>query len=703
MNGGAASIIALASGDMLEHNSIVPLAELIERLPTARGEVFTSLDTFGVVTDNIPFVEPMLRSYEIEASPKVTFVSARGASGKSTMASYLSQKLQAPLWALADDAAVSGDALPARLSAYLHTASPLSETHHVPVLILDALDEARLRVTGLSWDQFLTSLVEYAGSGVHMVMLGRKRTVEDAWIEFADAGVSVQWYEISHFDEDRQKVYVDLRALGTQPTEFGSAYTDARDMVLADLNGARGGGLDDTFAGYAPVLDAVAALLKPPANYQTIQNRYSDLRTSFVSRVQVLRCILDTLLTREAEEKVSALARDLGLPTDQAFTPDEQLDWLSSELLGLAPPTLGWCPQEKRPEYVKQLRTFLGQHPYRHDDGWASPVFSSYVAFRRFDSVPGKYLTALASQSGLLFDFHVEAQASGEPLVINQDQFTALHRSLVAGQWHSSTSMVAVRSQDSPDMQAEIAEVLFTLIHEDSLPLELSAEFLLDTPDELSLTSPLSNLDVTVSGVVTISSPTASIDLGPDVYVCADHVRLSGSSLQISKESGADASAGPNVELAARSVFEADLELIGNVSMHDLLVSVPLAVSLPYPWVTYRGELDEPDESDTYDMRSRRFLNKLLSLTRRDGHGGRRAVFIKKLEGRQGLKSELFTAALDVLESHGVVAVENDMIFYSDQWESNRFDGKGRPGLPSYEDMRAVWDPILQEISNALE
>lgn len=682
----------------------VSLATMLEGLPSPTEEPPTGLDAFHVMNDDAPFVEPALREYEIEANPQVTFVSARGASGKSTMARHLSRTIKAPLWSLGDDAAVSGDALGARLSSYLGTASPLDATDRVPVLIVDALDEARLRVSGLSWDQFVASLTEYAKAGVHLVMLGRKRTVEDVWVEFASAEIGVQWFEISHFDEARQREYVDLRVFDGESLTSGDTYVKARDLVLADLNGESGGDLDATFAGYAPVLDAVAALLAPGTNYQSLLNTFGDLGRGLTTRVGVLRQILDELLVREFREKVAPLAHELGLPDDAAFTPEEQLDWLANELLGGPPPDLAWCPPDKQAQYVKQLRTFLEQHPYRHDEAWASPVFSSYVAFRRFDQVPGPVLADLAMESGLLFDFHVEAQmSSGSKLLLSQDQFTALHRSLTAGQWHSSTSVVSVRSPEvAGDELPDEAHVALALVHRGSSPLTVDADLLLEQAGELHLTSPLSNLDVEVGGSVVISSPTSIVDLGPDLYVRADVVQISGSSVQVGKGPGGDGSSGPSVELAANESFEVSGELVGNPSVYEFVVSVPDSVALTFPWVTYRGALELDEEDAAHDVRALRFLNKLMSLTRRDGHRGRRAVYIKKLEGRQGLQGEEFQAALAILEDAGAVSVEQDLVFYSDDWEASRFDGKGRPGLPSFEDKRAVWDPLLASITTAI-
>ncbi len=240
------------------------------------------------------------------------------------------------------------------------------------------------------------------------------------------------------------------------------------------------------------------------------------------------------------------------------------------------------------------------------------------------------------------------------------------------------------------------------LVHRGSSPLTVDADLLLEQAGELHLTSPLSNLDVEVGGSVVISSPTSIVDLGPDLYVRADVVQISGSSVQVGKGPGGDGSSGPSVELAANESFEVSGELVGNPSVYEFVVSVPDSVALTFPWVTYRGALELDEEDAAHDVRALRFLNKLMSLTRRDGHRGRRAVYIKKLEGRQGLQGEEFQAALAILEDAGAVSVEQDLVFYSDDWEASRFDGKGRPGLPSFEDKRAVWDPLLASITTAI-
>lgn len=676
-------------------------AEVLASLPSTELTRVTPRDAFRVVAEPATFIEPMMTRYEVATESYATFISARGATGKSAMAAELSRRLGAPLWSLGEDKAVSGDALTARLSAFLGVVDPLAEaaSGQIPLVIIDGMDEARLRVTGVSWDEFMASLAEYAGVGVHLVILGRKRTIEDVWFSLVDAVPDISWYEISHFNESQQSEYVDLRALRGAPPP-SDTYLAARRAVLAQLNGASDSALDEAFAGYAPVLDAVAALLKPGVNYQTVIN---DFEGSGITgtRLKILRRILQALLERE-QGKVEPLAQDLGLRTVDVFSPEEQLQWLSADLLGGSQPRLEWCPEPKRAEYAERVVQFLLDHPFREGHAWASPVFSSYVGFMQMDAAEPASLMPIARTSGLLFEF--AAAGAPEGLVINEPEFAALHASLMAGQWVSSTSVVSVRSDKSDDDtgEPETATAQLVLAQPDETSTVLEATILLDRAGRLELVGPLANVDVEFSGAVVVTPSGASIDLGPEVFLRARSIELAGSSLQVSKDTSPAETTGPTVELEATETFQTHAVLIGNVPSSDLSIVVPKEHKLVYPWIQYRADpYDDPNGAAT-DERARRFLNKLMSLARRHGHKGQRAVFIKKLEGRQGLGSQEFRGAVDTLVRLGVVREAGDMLFLTDSWDQHRYDGKGREGMVSYEDKRHVWDPVVQEIAAAI-
>src|SRR5207249_1721982 len=121
-------------------------------------------------------------------------------------------------------------------------------------IVLDALDEARMRVSGLSWIEFVGSLSSAATTGHHFVLLGRERVLEDVWLTLSDAEVSVCWIEISHFDAAQRTTYVDTRVRHKRSIDSG-AYRAARDAVLSALAGTVDIEHADSFVGYAPVLD----------------------------------------------------------------------------------------------------------------------------------------------------------------------------------------------------------------------------------------------------------------------------------------------------------------------------------------------------------------------------------------------------------------------------------------------------------------
>ena len=676
-----------------------PFEELVSSLPERAASEGIPQEAFRVVESQEPFIEPLMSRYEENEAPQATFISARGASGKSAMAAQLSRRLHAPLWSLGEDKAVSGDALTARLSAYLNAVDPLSEARsgNVPLIIVDAMDEARLRVTGLSWDEFMASLVEYSQAGVHLVILGRKRTVEDVWLSLADAGISIGWYEISHFTREQQGEYVDLRALKGSSSERTAAYVNARDAILTELNGGTHAAFDETFAGYAPVLDAVAALLKPPVNYLAILNEFQSSSVAG-TRLRILRHILESLLARE-QTKAVPLATQLGLDPGHAYRPSEQLDWLASELLSGPVPSLDWCAPPKRSEYAELLAPFLLDHPFRDGDGWASPVFSSYAAQKRIDQADSDALITVAGLSGLFFEFAV-AESGNDPLALDESQFAALHASLMAGQWLSSTSIVSVRSDPAHDEPLVSATAQFVLVQPDGSRTELDATIILRNEGALRLTSPLANIDVVYPGQVVVSSKSTSIDLGPEVWLRGGTVELTGVSVQISKHPSVSDFAGPSVEIEA-SEFVTSASLAGSVTAADLSIAVPRAYKLSYPWVQFRTDPEE-DGDPAVDDRARRLLNKLMSLARRHGHGNLRAVFVKKLEGRQGLGAQDFQEAIRALVEMGVVVQKDEMLFITEDWDRHRYDGKGREGMPSYEENRAAWDPVVEAITEAI-
>ncbi len=128
------------------------------------------------------------------------------------------------------------------------------------------------------------------------MLLGRERVLEDVWVNLADAGLELNWFEISHFDAEQRVAYVDARVRGDRDAS-NSAYIEARDAVLGALAGTVQSEQAESFVGYAPVLDAVVALLRR-GNLVEVKNTFQD-RLLDVQRISVLLDVLARLLDRE--------------------------------------------------------------------------------------------------------------------------------------------------------------------------------------------------------------------------------------------------------------------------------------------------------------------------------------------------------------------------------------------------------------------
>lgn len=647
------------------------------------------------------FVAPTLQIVERSDRPGATLISARGAMGKSTIARQLSVATQAPLWSLDADLSVSADALGSRLGRYIGPEDPVGmfQRSGEAFVIIDALDEGRLRVSGTSWSEYISSIAAVASFGHHFVLLGRERVLEDVWLSLTDSGIEVNWFEISHFDQGQRKAYVDGRVESAGRATDNEAYVAARDSVLGALEGTVAGPLSEAFVGYAPVLDAVVALLRE-GNLINVENTFAS-EAPDGERVQVLVDVLDSLLERE-QGKTKPLAEDLGLEPAQAYAPDEQLSWLAAELLDADPPALQWCPTSARGEYAAQVQEFLRDHPFRTERGWASPVFSAYVAAKRFgDSRIRSHLYEVGKATGLLFEF---VSHEGAAAVIDEWQFAALHSSLLAAEWQAVEAVVSIAGgssdQSESDEGPEQATGELALLADGDAQRRTPFELILERPGFLMLLGPTSFLSVVFPATVVLGTG-ASVTLGPDCFVRCDELDLRAETVQILRRGdvrGASDDASVVLEIARRFVSNAALG--GNPSLEIFELRVPTEQRLAYPWVLYRHELERPVRAP--DDRAERFLKMLMRLVRRHGRS-EMAVFDKKLEGRQSIKGDDFKNVLAKLEEMGVLSVAGPMILLNDEWAAQRFDGKDRPGQTRLDDKREVWTPVLDRISAVLQ
>lgn len=312
-----------------------------------------------------------------DLSQNVWLIAAPGAVGKSTLAKEICAATNAVYLDLAAATTVAGNYLVGGLvKAGLWNAWQASQS----TLLIDALDEARLRVTQSSFEDFLADVANVAGTrNVPIVLLGRVGIVEETWsILNEKSGLNPPIFDIELFQPERAKEFVlaALKRLAKTTDSTSSkriyphleaslaahhlVYEQAATSLVEHLT-AETSADGRQFAGYAPVLDAVATVIASEPN----PGKINDAIKSLV-RGQVLGRVTSEVMVRESGKLVTQLATMVsGVNSAGLYEPQEQLSRLASLVLGAGRPYLpDNLPQHAVAAYENAVQSLLPQHPF---------------------------------------------------------------------------------------------------------------------------------------------------------------------------------------------------------------------------------------------------------------------------------------------------------------------------------------------------
>lgn len=312
-----------------------------------------------------------------DLSQSVWLIAAPGAVGKSTLAKEICAATNAVYLDLAAASTVAGNYLVGGLvKSGLWSAWQADQS----TLLVDALDEARLRVTQSSFEDFLADVAIVAGTrGVPIVLLGRVGIVEEAWSILNDKlGLNPPIFDIELFQSARAKTFVQA-AIGrlakavdsttnkrTYPHLEGalaahkSVYEGAAASLVDHLTAeTRADGRQ--FAGYAPVLEAVATVIASESNPGKINDAIES-----IFKGQVLGRVTSEVMVREAGKLSNQLAATVsGVNSAGLYEAQEQLSRLASLVLGVGSPRLpSGLPQHAVAAYEEAVQSLLPQHPF---------------------------------------------------------------------------------------------------------------------------------------------------------------------------------------------------------------------------------------------------------------------------------------------------------------------------------------------------
>lgn len=323
------------------------------------------------------FVEaPLSRSENFESNDdpeksEVILVSAPGAVGKSTLARQIASLTGAVYLDLAEAEPVGGNTL----SGGLVKAGILTEWQSDTAgLLIDGLDEARLKVTQEGFEAFLADVAYISRDrSVPTILFGRTGAIQDAWLVLSGK-ISVTVLEIGYYPPNVAFDFAKARLKAAYPDNphLETGYR-ALEILLDRLrkNTQEDG---DRFAGYAPVLQAVANHVARETNPSTLISKAEK-----GEQPVTLQNVVEAILERE-QQKLQALPfEDLNL-TSKLYQPMEQLQRLVARVYKRpAPPLPAMNPKDAQ-TYSTALETWVPEHPFLDgSSNAASAVFGAVI------------------------------------------------------------------------------------------------------------------------------------------------------------------------------------------------------------------------------------------------------------------------------------------------------------------------------------
>ncbi len=656
------------------------------------------------------FVAPCLAPTAVSESLsnyQAIVISAAGAVGKSTLAKEIAAARGLPLWNLAASGSVGQGSLQGMISQAFGIGSVAAIDQALSGgrygLVIDALDEGRIRVSETSFEDFIKDVGDLAKTlpGPGLILLGRTQIARTAWWQLEDAGVRVALLEISHFDREQRQEYIEKKVRSLNPSageaaeKYSVPFAAARDKVFELLSHAVTGGQADhhekqadLFLGYSPVLDAVSVLLASEKNFAALLQditRFEAGAGDAQSRgpVTILRKVVETIMKREQQQKlvpnmklaIDVVAAKHGWSRwDDLYSIDEQ----SARLLGVylqSPETVRIglnLPDDLIAAYEEHLRPWLNEHPFLRDGAQiGNAVFESFLIAQALVSdvggmrapIEARLRDARHKPNPLMAEFYLDLISDGLPLRVGHVGF--LYDSLLSGLRESHRMIFSFNGGDVADDRLESeAEVAFEFVDEEGEPVRPAIERCVpvDLTSELTFTRYLKDADIDTGIDVVLGAGTNEYELGPRVSIECRVLHVEAAALVVT---GARSDAEPDDFGVTLQAGECHSKVAALPRVRTKLqVAWPGAEA--FPWAKYASKAAKaPPEAREAFSRFRRIV-----LTLRSHKKGSLARVRDKVESQHVVGDGVGPRVLERLKFDGLLRLEGK--FY--HWVPDRAD-----------------------------
>jgi hypothetical protein len=595
-----------------------------------------------------------LSSSKDPAHCQIILVSAPGAVGKSTLARQIAFVTGSVYLDLAKSDPVGANTLSGGLvKASLYSEWKAQKTS----VLIDGLDEARLRVTQEAFEAFLADVVELAkGRTVPTVLFGRTGAIQEAWLALTAADVDIAVLEIGYYSPEASVDFAEARLRVNRPDmTHATAERKAIELLLARLR-AQTESDGDRFAGYAPVLQAVAERVAGESNPSALIAQIEK-----GSKPITLQAVSSAILERE-RSKLSGLSFEDKDLKEKLYSPDEQLDRLAARLFNLQPPDIPMMGTKDVQTYSAALETWVAEHPFLNGNKEASSaVFDAVICTRALKQAKSsgvavqRELRRGAAANPFLAEFYLPESIDPEQTFLPPEHVGIVYASLRARLSLGDTASLLVEGpEDAEEEEVLRAEIEITLArHGVDRPRVL--HFSTEQTGVLRLGAYVEDVEIIAPhATVEIGSGPECVLVAPVIVQCQ---RLVVTAERIIAES-------PPAQKGGAIFLEAsDFEGVQMGSVPIVRGNVSLAASWngvrSHPWTNFAtsaSKIEDPRVEETL----RRFRKFVIAF--RSHSKGNLARFQDKIEHARMTKGT-GQAILDLMVADDILSLQGSMYY----------------------------------------
>ena len=610
---------------------------------------------------------PLSLNNELSAKPpresSIILVSAPGAVGKTTLAKQIAAETGAVYVDLAKADPVGGNTISGGLAK-----SGLFEDwkNERTTLLIDGLDEARLRVTQESFEAFLIDLADLTnGRRIPVALFGRTGAIQDSWIPLQQQGAVFSILEIGFYDE-RASIEFATSYLRAKRPESSHRDVEVRavELLLSRLRDEASSD-GDRFAGYAPVLQAVVDRVIAEDNPSSLVAQIEK-----GERPVTLQSVVSAILERE-RNKLSSLPLHNTDAIVGLYSPEEQLQRLVARVYELEPPSAPHLSAEDAQTYATALETWVPEHPFL--DGSRTPssaVFEAVITAEALHnesaskSAIAKELSRGSAANPFLAEFYIPDAAEGVAH-LPAEHIGIIYASLRARLTFGDHASLQVEGNDEgQEEEALRAEVEIFVSRVDSEKPRI-LNFQSEQVGTIRFGKYIEDVEVFAPlGSVEIGTGTEALLVAP-IVIQTEKIRVNCDKLIV--ENGRDSDA-TEVFLEAEAV---DSSL---ASQPLLRGQGKLAVAWPgaraHPWTAFAVE-PTPSENPLVDEGLRR-LRKFVTAFRSHSKGSL-ARYRHKIEHERMTKGTGANVLQELLD-RGIIRLDGEM-YYLDPTELGNVAG----------------------------